>query len=343
MAQYVLDLGGPKVILPSDGVPEGLTSERCFVALKMPTKEDAYYTRGDWKKLAAEVHYSLRRIGIDAIGYSYLDDLDAGPEMKKVYLDILNDRQVRILISLEQTADGYTLAIVPFDPSSYMPTFSKSWVMSSTDLENIFLSLGRQVLRQDLDRSNFIIPEGPEFLAGISIYGGTRYSNYPSRLQSLNLAVVPFQKIDPLQVPNEARDAVQKYNRRVDLKNARLGEILKAYPFKYDLVDEIEPKVLYDKGYQYVLLSAKGSAAAVRKLLGYDKDGATPKEYETVWVDNEGGKSALYIPAQATVIKYYIKQTAVNDLHVGDEWDASVDWEQSIHNFLENLRTAFKR
>ncbi|WP_221409583.1 hypothetical protein [Marinoscillum furvescens] len=339
----MLEVGSPKFVQLTDQLPENLTSERSIVIVSVPSvKQGRFEMRGDWKKLARTAHKTLRKIGVDPIAYLYKDDVNAGPEVQDAYKRLFDQRMVQNLIYLKQEGDEYTgtyhLTVTPFDKEEYVKNGQQGWKESDQSLSTVMLRLGRQVLRQEIERSNFIIPEGPEFLGDLVAFSGTRLQNYPTRIQSLTLAVVPFEKI-PVRddVDPELNADINAYNQEVERKNARLEEILtKHYPYKWELVEETDSDALYEQGYQYALLRLSSTGRSVKNILNYPTS-AAETHYMTHTYNLEHESDLVQIPVNASVTKYYIKQTALKDLHVGKVWDADATWEQALQNFLFNL------
>lgn len=340
-AQYlVLEVGSPKYIAIREELPKTLTNERSLVIISVPTEKTGMYDqRGNWKKLAREVHGYFRQIGIDAIAYFYIDDLNAGPEVKSVYLSLFEKRNVKNIISVKLDDSGYEIIVTAFDAKDYLKNGQPGWHTTSPDLETGMVRLGRQILRQEMEQSNYLIPEQPEYVQDLKIIKGTRYENFPSRLQSQKLAVVTFPKVptDHISDPELLRN-VEAYNTQVDQKNALLEQIMENYPFKYEMVTYTDEEQLYKGGYQYALIPLSSSAQTLHNLLDYPKEKGV-KHYVSHGMDN----AMNHMPVHANATKYYIKQTIVKDVHTGDEWDADVTWDLALRNFIYNLRVAFKK
>ncbi len=339
----VINIGGVGYVSLTDQLPENLTSERSIVIISMPTKnKGGYEVRGDWKTLAKKVHGSIRQIGIDAIAYVYEDDLNAGPEVTSAYLKLFKVRQVENLVYFQVNGnypnESYKLIISKYDPEHFIKSGQVAWRATHNQLDRLMVTLGRQVLRQDLDRSNFLIPEIPDFVKDIKVFDGTLLETFPSRLYSQKLAVVAFQKVQ-VEEPNEIIDA---YNQTVEIKNNILAEIMKSYKFKYEIVEETNEDKLYDAGFQYALIPLSSTGRSIKEILNYKTQNA-----ETHYISEAkgvNGKDLLKkIPVNANVTKYYIKQTIVKDVHTGIAWDADVSWEKALQNFLGHLKEDFDK
>ncbi len=325
-------------------VPADLTSSRAAVVISIPNETNkGFATRGDWKKTAREAHESFRKIGIDAVVYIYKDDLTAGPEITKAYNEVLIKRQISNIILLEISGIGYNLEyeLNIFEVKNGVDLNQPKYRISAKSMNELLLVLGRQVLRQDIARTNFLIPDQPEFLDDLVLYTGTRYVNVPGRLRSLGIAVVKFDTITiPDGISEVDRNALIKKNIEIDRANSELDQIMKTYPFQYELVNFTDVQSLYQKGFQYVLMPVISSGRTIKQMLNYKTSAS-----ETVFISEiskKGEKTTLKkIPANGNMAKYYIKQTIVMDVHVGSRWDADVTWQKALENFIENLKFDF--
>lgn len=341
----LVKLGELKYLNFSKGLPENLASTRSAVIVSVSPDSDTYETRSKWIGLTEAIHKSFRKIGIDAIIYIHQDDLNAGPEVTNAYREIFDQRNVKNLIYITKikkaNTSTYSILVTPFQADGFMKNGQEAWQESSDELDHVVLMLGRQILRQDLERSNFLIPEHPEYLNDLSVFTGTRFENYPSRLQSLPMAVVAFEKASTENLSDpEVIQQIEAYNLQIDEYNNELAEIMKSYPYKYEIVQEKNEEVLYDRGFQYALMPMSSSAKSIKRILDYKTTPAETVIISTV-VLQDSLKALKRMPADANVTKYYIKQTIVKDLHTGNVWDADVSWQKALKNFIFHLKAAF--
>jgi hypothetical protein len=293
-------------------VPINLTSTRSAMIISVPDDtEKGFAVRGDWKKIAREAHDSFRKIGIDGVLYIYKDDLTAGPEITKAYNEVLIKRLVSNMISLEITGTDYNLEYVLniYPVKDAIELNQSAYRVSSKSLNELMLVLGRQVLRQETPRTNFLITDQPEFLDDLVLYSGTRYVNVPSRIRSLGIAVIKFDSIAiPDNLSEIDRNTLITKNLEISQANLELDQIMKKYPFKYELVNFTNVESLYQKGYQYALMPIISSGHTIKKMLNYKSNSS-----ETVFISEfskKGEKATLKkIPANGNMTKYYIKQT----------------------------------
>ncbi|MFT7029812.1 MAG: hypothetical protein ACJA2C_001205 [Marinoscillum sp.] len=344
----VVQLGGPYAVKRSDLLPENLTSERSLVIISTPTVIiDNVPCIDKWKEMVLSVHPTLRKIGVDPIAYIHITDLMSGAEITAKYHSLLVLRRVENILVFTKTnneeATNYQLMVTSYAGNG---TFIKQgqdvWEETYTDINRLMLRMGRQVLRQKLVRSNFLVPESPEYLEDLPIFNGTKYENFPSRLLNQKLAVVPFSKVEIEGVKDEAAlSIINQYNGEVEASNERLVEIMKSYPYKYEIVNKIKMEELYQAGFQYVLMSITSSGESAKRMLNYSTISKETHHMISSF-DNNSVPVLVKTPSRALVTKYYIKQTIVNDLHTGIAWDAGLNWEEGLKNFLGNLNQTIK-
>ncbi len=344
----VVQLGSPYAVKRSDLLPDNLTSERSLVIISTPrVMIDNVPCIDKWKEIVLSVHPTLRQIGVDPIAYIHITDLMSGAEITAKYHSLLALRRVENILIFTKTnndeATTYQLTVTSYTGNgTFIKQGQNVWVESYPELSRLMLRMGRQVLRQKLVRSNFLVPESPEYLEDLPIFNGTKYENYPSRLLNQKLAVVPFSKVETKDIKDEAAlDIINQYNSQIDASNMRLVEIMNDYPYKYEIVNKIKMEDLYQAGYQYVLMSITSSGESAKRMLNYSTISKETHHMSSTF-NSEGVAHLKRIPASGLVTKYYIKQTIVNDLHTGIAWDADLAWEAALKNFLGNLNQTLK-
>jgi hypothetical protein len=75
-------------------------------------------------------------------------------------------------------------------------------------------------------------------------------------------------------------------------------------------------------------------------LLNYEVD-EDDEYYITVKI-TKGKPSMRYIPTQAPVYKYYIKNLKTKNIYLGKNWDADETWQESLKNVLYNITLDLK-
>lgn len=326
-------------------LPKNLTSTRSIVLVSVPNSTlSSKPIRGDWKKVALQTHKGFRKIGIDGIYYLGEEDFHSGAEITATITSLLSARRVQNVLYVTETGVGYdktyTLKICTFDPNFFYKN-APGYEITAPSLDELLIRLGRLVLREQLERTNFLIADQPEFLEDFPFFNGSRYENYPSRLKSVKLAVVRFSPIAANPDWDElTRNEIAEHNLLIEEKNQRLAEIMKTYPYPHELVDYASIENLNRAGYQYVLFPLQNSGRNIRQLLDYKlKAGET--NYVSAVSTSSGVQLETY-PSASILVKYYLRQTMVGDIHVGSRWDAAPSWEEALRNFIQNLSSELR-
>ncbi|WP_420317244.1 hypothetical protein [Ekhidna sp.] len=319
-------------------VPEGINNSRSAVIFSFPVKTNGEFEEVEsYEKVISQVHKGLRTMGIDAI--LYLNDINllASQSARKSYVDIFNKRKINNIIFLTKTKNGFELIIARYNESPEMIAGgSKVFYMASKDLYSLLLNVGKEVRRADNQITNFLIPERPNYIQGMSIVEKTLLKNYPGILRRSELAVERFTPLDTTNISEDGiRKKVLSYNSDIAKKNQELEEIMKSYPYKYLMIDPMSDDELKRNRYQFLLRSACAPAQVVKQMLDYE---VLPSETGFVSIipimpDQTKVKT---IPREALVCKFYIRQNISKNVHVG-EWDADVSWQDALRNMIGNL------
>ncbi len=309
-------------------IPDNLQSTRSVVIVVASPDED-------WKKLSQQAHPYLKRMHIDAVAYYNGQDVFAGLDPLIAFMKQFEERLVRNLIFIKspKVNDGMAeVRIIPFkEKLSLDPDNARSvWGALGQELKDIFKILGNDIIKADLENTNFLVMDRPLYFDDADMIKGTRFEVHSRDLRAVKLAVPKFKPIN-----SNLPEAVD-YNNSLDEKNATLEEIMLKYPYEYGFVTDLDEKALYREGYQYVLLSLKTSGINVKKLLNLQLN---PGETEYVSL-NAKSKEDVQLhryPVEKVVHKYYVKHLLTGDIYVGDKWDSGVTWEEALDNFLNNL------
>jgi hypothetical protein len=208
--------------------------------------------------------------------------------------------------------------------------------VKAEDLYTLLVKTGKEIKRADLEQENFLIPDHPELLGGLSIVEKTALHNYPGILRRSSLAVERFARLDTGGISDpEVKARIHRYNQQVEAANEELAQIMKTYPYEYKLIDYMSDDDLKRNRYQFVLRSVRASAEIVKKMLDYE---VLPSETDFISIipilpDQTRTKT---IPKDALVTKFYIRQNISKNVHVG-EWDADSTWQEALSNMIGNL------
>lgn len=318
-------------------VPEGMTSERTAVLFSVPKVTESYDLAGNAEKMITEAHRAFVTMGIDAVFYLDQHDYLASSQSTEVYRKLFEQRRIKNVAFLTQTSDGFELIIAPISQSIFLlQNGQEAFYLKEGELYSLMLKLGKEIRRADQPTTNFLIPEKPAYLDGISIVEKSLLKNYPGVLRRSTLAV---ERFSPFPVPKDADSSairrIQSYNLSVERKNEQLAQIMESYPFQYEMIDPMSDDDLIRNRHQYVLRSLSGKAISIRKMLDYEVLEGETKFASIIPSGKDDPKTKLF-RKEALVHKFYIKQNISKNVHVG-EWDADSSWQQALQNLIGNL------
>ncbi|WP_424962643.1 hypothetical protein [Ekhidna sp.] len=318
-------------------VPEQLSSERSAVIFSIPEIKEDFIKVGKHEKLLNQVHKAFITMGIDAIFYLHDINFTSSNSAKQAYVELFNQRKVKNIIFVTESESGYEFLMAPFSGDRRLiKDGNDAFFLTANDLYGLLLGVGKEVRRADQEKNNFLIPEKPNVLSGLSIVENTLLKNYPGILRRSKLAVERFSLLDSTNISDaDAQTFVKKFNQEVKTKNRELEKIMKSYPYEYELIDPMSDDDLKRNRYQFLLRSVRASAGIVKQMLDYE---VLPSETGFVSIipimpDQTRVKT---IPRDAIVSKFYVRQNISKNVHVG-EWDADVTWQEALNNMIGNL------
>ena len=320
-------------------VPQTLNSERAAVIFSVPDQIlDGFNQVGDYENVLLKTHKAFVTMGVDPI--LYLQDINyiASSSAQKSYVELFNQRKITNVIFFSQKDNEYEILIGPYSGSSKLILEgSEVFAMRSNSLHELLLDVGREIRRADYEIQNFLIPEKPSYIGGLSIVEKTLLKNYPGVLRRSKLAVERFALLDTSKTQNEEILArIIDYNRNIASKNLELEEILKSsYPYEFEMIDPMSDDELKRKRYQFVLRSVCSTVETAKKMLDYDVVPGTTGFASIIPVMPDQTRVKT-IPRNAIVCKFYVRQNISKNVHVG-VWDADVTWQEALHNMIGNL------
>jgi len=318
-------------------VPKTINSERTAIIVQVPDEEDDFKTVGKWKALSEKVHKALVTMGVDAIFYLNHYDLALNYKSKISYQKLFDQRKIKNIIFLTQNMEGYELIMCENSgTSSFISLKTPVFYYQSEQLYDLLLQTGKEIKRADYKLQNFLIPEKPNFISGISIVEKSLLKNYPGILRRSKLVVERFVKIaTPESINREIAQKIAAYNAQIAEKNKVFEELMASYPYEYEFIDPMSDEDLLRKRYQFVLRSVSGQASTLRQMLDYTISDAETAYISTIPIMPDQTR-AKPIPKDALVHKFYIRQNISKNIHVGI-WDADVTWEEALNNMIGNL------
>lgn len=328
-------------------IPKDLLLSKSIVVISMSKGDNKL--RGDWKGLAKEAHFYVRKLGIDAVQYIYIDDLIGGYDIQRAITDQMNKRDIKNIFMLSKDeVNGRDQFIGVLTPYNNEPTLISNnqgaWKSQTSDLEILFRNLSRAIDNADLVLENLLIIDSPEYFRGVDIIRGKRFESLNTDLRIDRIAVPKFMDLPAPENSDTESTAkmvalINEENSKNLARNSQLEQLLIDYPYKFGIVPyEYEEKKLLTKGFQFVLLRINSSGRNVRKLLGYDINDDV-NELITIRKDKEDNVSVKSIPIDGMVYKYYVKHINSGDIYLGEQWDGDDNWQDAFNNhFTEIIR-----
>lgn len=329
------------VLNSGSGIPKNLQQSKSIVVISLNDGENK--VRGDWKNLAEEAHFYIKKLGIDAVLYFYIDDLIAGFDMQRAISNQMINREIKnILILSKDKVNGRDQYIGVLTAFNEQPTFisnnQNAWKSQTSDLEILFRNLARSIDNADLTLENLLIIDSPEYFRGIDIIRGQRFETLNTDLRIDRLAVPKFTD---LQIPEGSftesnanmNSFIENENGKNLLRNSQLEQLMSKYPYKYEIVAyEYDERKLLTKGFQFVLMRINSSGRNIREFLGYDISIST-NELITIRKGDQGDEIKS-IPIDGMVYKYYIKHINSGDIYLGEQWDGDDNWQDALNNHI---------
>jgi len=240
----------------------------------------------------------------------------------------------------------YLLLATSFNgEASLMTEGQPAWKSSGKNLKNVLQKYTRA--SNKVESANLMPAPVPEYFQDVRMIEGNRIETYFTDLALGKLAVPQFGTNDePGKRPgglvnNLVENRLEQAEEQANQYNRELASIMADYKFEYGLVDPaISDAELMKEGHVYVIRSLHTSGIEIQRLLNYEVD--EEDEYY-ITVKMISGKPAMrYIPIQAPVYKYYIKNLKTKNVYLGKNWDADETWQESLKNVLYNISQEIK-
>ncbi|MBX2961216.1 MAG: hypothetical protein KF687_01815 [Cyclobacteriaceae bacterium] len=263
------------------------------------------------RKEIDEIHASLARTGIDAVAYFELDRVFAGRDVQLAFSEYFSTREISNFVVFQKSST-YKIIVTPYNGGTNLIEPEQSaWMTEDAYLKEALRLLYSNALNA-YRKQNLLISEVAETRLSVNVITGRRTEAFATDLKVDRLAV---QKFGDEQLDRE------------------LEEIMKDYPFKYTLVDNMIPETeLRKQGMFYILCMIQSRGPVAKQLLGYEVGEA---ESALVSVTFPNGQEQLKtIPANTQVYKFYARQIQFNNVFLGTRWDADVNWQQALRNFI---------
>lgn len=333
-------------------LPEGILAAKSVVLVSSPNKPGESIAE-DWHPMAEEVHPVLTKAGLDPVAYYFYDDVYAGTESRIAFAQSWVKRGISYIVILIKSEVNnkkgdmrYVLLATAFNGDGTLMTEGQpGWKASSKNLKNVTQKFTRAANK--IDKVNLMPAANPEYFTDVRMIMANRIESYYTDLKLGKLAVPEFGIAEsPGKRPGGlVNTAVEKRKEQaagqVSQYNKELGSILQTYKYDYGLVDrEKSDEDLMTEGYAYVLRRLHTSGLEIKRLLNYEVD-EDEEYYITIKMIN-GKPTMRYIPIEAPVYKYYIKNVKTGNIYLGRDWDADETWQESLKNVIYNIGKELK-
>ncbi|MBT1703081.1 hypothetical protein [Chryseosolibacter indicus] len=294
---------------PGGPLPEKLlmTKSVVFYPYEMTTKE------------LESIQRSFQRTGIDAVVYYENDLVSAGRDVSVNLAEYLNSREIANLIYLQKEGE-YIIYITEYNKKANLVEQDQAtFIAKNTALDALLQSIYIAAVN-GLKSENFLINDYPELGNTVKAIDGRRNEFFAIDL-----------KVDPLAVPKFGDEAMDK----------ELEEIMKQYPFKYQLTEANLSEVeLRKKGFLYVLRFVCSRNKVASNVLEYPMSKSQNAIVSMTY--NGGAPEIKNISADAAVYKFYFKHLESRNVFLGTKWDADTSWQQALINQIRGFRMEFK-
>ena len=331
-------------------MPENLLSSRSVVVVSVPA-EARNGSRGEWHEFADKAHQFFVRLGIDAVAYYYLDDILAGEAVTSAIAENFKKRKIENIVLLDKSRlpSGeliQSMIITAFnDKDSFLDHGQQAWYNQNTNFDNVLINLYRALGQHNLELSNYMVIDQPEYYKDTPVMIGRRFEEYQPDLKLDKLVVPSFEKI---QLPSNIDDPVvlqtiENTNQQIAADNEKLAQIMNQYPFKFG-IEDVRTKTnqqLIADGYQYVLMNIHTSGRAVKQFLNY-KTSENETDYVSVRIDPNLEVELVTFPVETPVYKFYVKHLYTGDIFLGAKWDADLTWQQALENYINGMKIELK-
>ncbi len=328
-----------------NGIPKDLQTSKSIIVLSIQDGDSK--VRGDWKTIADQAHFYIKKLGIDAVLYFYIDDLIAGYDMQLAIAAQMNAREVKNIFMLSKDKvngmDQYIGVITTYNQRpNFISNNQPAWKSQTTDMEILFRNLARAIDNVALSMENLLIIDSPEYFKGVDIIRGKRFETFNTDLRIDRIAIPKFQDLPiPENTGTKSSEKIISLINEENLnnlsRNAQLEQMMADYPYKFEIVPyEYDEKKLLTKGFQFVLMRINSSGENVRKLLGYEINDEVDA-LVTIRKDKEDNVSIKSIPIDAMVYKYYVKHINSGDIYLGEQWDGDDNWQDAFNNHISSI------
>lgn len=286
----------------------------------LKTKSAVFYQYQLTQKELSAIHKAFQRSGIDAVVYYESDYVYAGRDPLVRLASVLNSREIANLIYVKKVNGAYTIYITPYNrKANLVEADQKAWSESHTALDVLLQQLYRTAANS-MRNENLLINDIPETGFYIRAIEGTRNEYYAADL-----------KVDALAVPKFADEEMNK----------QLEELMKQYPYKYQLTDPtLSEADLKKQGFFFVLRFVSARNKIARSILEYEGPKGQNAIVSTRFAERTPQLKSIHV--NDAVFKFYFKHLESANVFLGTKWDADQSWMQALQNQLTGYKVEFR-
>ncbi len=264
-----------------------------------------------------EAQKYFQQAGIDAVSYLDIDYVLSGPDPSGVFSNYFEARQIKFLIILQKSNNGYQSIITEYNGTkSFVDKQHPSWKQSNPTLLELLRTIYRFTVSTQ-KKENFLINDIPETGFELNFFKGQPSERFAPDVRTF-------------------KSAVPRWGNEADDKALELF-LKENFPVKYELVDPaLTDAELEEKGYRLVLRYVHTRGDAARDILGYDIS-QTASSLSTYYFA-EGESKIKTVSAKKIIYKFYFKNTEYGNVFLGSKWDADATWQDALKNHLLALR-----
>ncbi|OEK07128.1 hypothetical protein BFP71_05580 [Roseivirga misakiensis] len=301
--------------------PKDILSTKSIVLISVPEDAD----RNEWMESVDELQQFFAEEGIDAVAYIETEVLFSQPNDRLTIPEFLRKRGINnlILFAAGGKKGPVFLAIGPYNgEENFFDKGATFWAREGANLDGIKDELSAYFKTGAIYRGNLLVNENAEFFYP-EVDLGVVAKSVPPKIADFKVAI---ERIDKALLADQGPAAFRyanfynqvRYDSEITGRERWLNSLHSDTTNNFYYKEEKQTnQQLRKDGFQYELRYV----SAPENLL-YD------------WISFPDRKK----PRKALVHKFYLSDLRNNNIYVGKNWDAALDWEAALQNFLGQIQ-----
>ncbi len=312
------------LVLAQGGLPESFFEGKSVVLVSTDPGSRPVLS---WQQLADSVHVHLVEAGADPVAYFELEQVILSEARQADYARAFATRQVKNIILVTRKKESVSIHVGAFSGDGKIVTTTALFGLAGKDWNEAGSQLAAS--GKNTRSKNLLVIDVPEF-PQISSQETARSEQKFLPQNPLNLEV--FKLGIPLEGSSAENGALSYF--RYDLLGKSQEAILAEQAAQKSQIQSIMEN-LYPHQIEW-LTEAKTNEELVSDRVQFLL--VKVEGRQTDLMQSMGLEPILGEEGQKTVVKYYIKLIVRDELYIGPEWDANVDWKVALTGFLDNLK-----